>query len=477
MRRTLLALLLVAILAALLLGCEEKFDYNEDPTLEEILEIGKGYLRAGDGGSASEAFMAAMKLSPTCGEAKYGLLIARNLQFLSMLDELFTLISNLNAQSVGGEVTLPDGRIVQAELEPIGDYIQEFLAESAAKWYEVCEDLYLDLLTYPDPSFEIDHFSIGITGILDMQFGGRLDRGDLHFFGVMTGLVRGLVNFVLAHDINYDFFNIAIPEMELNFDNLDDFEAILDLIESLGPIVDLLESMLNFEENPDFLYLKGNEGVARMQAAGQQFGLMFYRMHLMIEEVYRETSQQTEGTVHYLDADSNQAGDRLAESLVIPGFGTLDAGMVNGLDVLCALTATAMWDHTVFDIDPYEANPFYLSFANDLLIGLDILPLVIDEAFIEDLLGIDLDALVQQLLPQLLSLLQELGLDLGDPNDIGDVGFDDDFQIVITGIPEILPIDIGPWFAEPEPDGVRELLGFVIDLFNTIEALLPLLMG
>jgi len=151
--------------------------------------------------------------------------------------------------------------------------------------------------------------------------------------------------------------------------------------------------------------------------------------------------------------------------------------MGNGRDVRCALTATAMWAHTGFDIDPYEANPFYLSFANDLLIGLDILPLVIDEAFIEDLLGIDLDALVQQLLPQLLSLLQELGLDLGDPNDIGDVGFDDDFQIVITGIPEILPIDIGPWFAEPEPDGVRELLGFVIDLFNTIEALLPLLMG
>ena len=64
MRRTLMALILVAILAALLLGCEEKFDYTEDPSLEEILEIGKGYLRAGDGGSASEAFMAAMKLSP-----------------------------------------------------------------------------------------------------------------------------------------------------------------------------------------------------------------------------------------------------------------------------------------------------------------------------------------------------------------------------------------------------------------------------
>lgn len=473
MRRSFMALILVVVLAVFLLGCEEKFDYDEDPTLEEILEIGKSYLRAGDGGSASEAFLAAMELSPMCGEAKYGLLISRNQQFIGMLDQLFILLSDLNAQSIGGEVELPDGQIVQAELEPIGDYIQEFLAESASKWYDDGEDIYLDLLTYPDPYFEIDRFNIGINGILDIRFGGRLDRGDLHFFGMMNGLVRGLVNFVLAHDINYDFFNIAIPEINLDFDNLTDLSAILDLIGELGPIVDLLEEMLTFEDNPDFLYLKGNEGVARMQASGRQIGLMFYRLHLMIEEVYRETGAQTPDTVHYLDDNSNHAGDRLSEGLVIPGFGAMDAGLVNGLDVLCALTATAMWDHTIFDIDPYQPNPFYLSFANDLLIGLDILPLVIDEAFIEDLLGIDLDQLVQNLLPLLLQMLQEIGLDLGDPNDIGDVGFDDDFQIVITGIPEILPIDIGPWFAEPEPDGVRELLGFVIDLFNTIEALLP----
>ena len=113
---------------------------------------------------------------------------------------------------------------------------------------------------------------------------------------------------------------------------------------------------------------------------------------------------------------------------------------------LATLTAGAFWDETTFDIDPTAPNPFYLAYANDLLIALDILPLVIDKALLEELLG-------------------ALGIEL----DL----FGDDFEIVISGIPYFLPIDIGPWFAEPSPTGLKDLLWNVVHFWDLISGLLP----
>ncbi len=446
MRRLIPVLALLALLSLFALGCGEKFDYEEDPTLEEIMSIGRGYLRRGDGGSAAEAFEAALKISPTCDEAKFGVMIARNVQFFSLIDELLTLISGMSAQQAGSGLPVGDNQISFAETEPIGDYIQGFLRDSAEWWYEDSEQLYVELLTYPDPHFDIDHFEMSINGLIEMKFGGRLDRSDLQYFGVINALMRALVNFILAHDINYDFFSMQIPELSINLDDLSSPEGIQNLIDSLEPIVQLLEDLLTYEDNPDFLYLKGEEGVARMQAAGIQFGQAFQRLHLLFQEIYRETSAQTDGTVYYIDTDGDGIGDPLSESVVLPGFGEVDAGLANGLSVLGAMTSQAIWDATPFDIDPYHINPFYPAYANDLLVALDVFPLVLDQATLQD-------------------LLESLGLNIS-------VG--EDFQIVIPEIPDgFLAIDIGPWFAQPQPDGVRQLLWFVVDLYNTLATYLP----
>lgn len=441
-----LAGLLLALLMLASLGCGEEFDTREDPTLEEIMEIGKGYLREGNGGSAAEAFMAALNVSEDCSEAKFGLLIARNQQFLSLLNELISFTTNMTQTApVAGDNGLQ--RQVLAKSEPLGDYIQDFLAQSADVWYDTCEGLYYELQAVPEPYFEIDGFTMGVEGIISFDFGGRLDRADLEFFGVLNALVRTVVDIAMAHDLNYDFFAIQIPALDLDFTNLTlDAEGIADLIAGLDPIFDLLRDLVTYEENPAFLTLKGADGVARMQRAGIDLGLLFWRLHLMIDETYSQTGAQSENSVRYVDENQDGIGDRQTEPLYLPGLGTLDAELVNALDTLGALSAGAFWDTTVYDFEPTVSNPFYIAFANELLTALDVLPIVINAEFLESL-GIDLGAL------------------------------GDGLNIVIDEIPYILPIDVGPWFADPSPTGIKDLLWNIILLWDLVAELAPSLLG
>jgi len=456
MRRKCLSLVLVCLLLfalTMIPGCSEEFDTKEDPTLAEIISIGKGYLRAGDGGNATDAFTAALQISPECAEAKYGLLIARNMQFLSMLNELINLISGMAYQtSAAGDLApeaagFSDFRLKEG-ITPIGDYIQEFLAQSAVEWYETCEYLYLNLLTYQDPAFEIEHFKMYLQDFIVFEFGGRLDRSDLQFFGVLNALMRTLTDILMAHDLNYDFFNMELPSLDLNFDNLDlsDPESIMALVEQLAPLVDLVESLLTFEDNPNFLELKGEEGIARMKRAGISLGQLFWRVHLLIEDTYNESGEQPEDSVRYIDADFDRRGDRRTESLYLPGIGELEAGLVNGIDSLCTLTAMAFWDTTSLDSDPVNANPFYIAFANDLLTALDVLPIVLDNEVWQ-------------------ALFDALGLDV----ELTGTGF----ELIISAIPMVLPIDVGPWFASPSQTGIKDLLWSVINLWDLVVEILP----
>jgi hypothetical protein len=288
-----------------------------------------------------------------------------------------------------------------------------------------------------------------IEGLIEFDFGGRLNRTDLQFFGVLNALVRSVVDFALAYDLNFDLLNLEIPALDIDLTALlDDFslDALIDLVEQLDPIFDLLEDLLTDPNYPNFLMLKGEEGEARVQASGREFGMLFDRLHLLIQTAYSEPGAQYPNTVHVIDADRNGRLDRQTDPLFIPGIGGLEADLVNGLDVLAGLTATAFWDTTSFDIDPTKRNPFYIAFANDLLVALDVLPLVLDQE-------------------TLASLLEALGI---DPSFLPD-----NFEIIIPEIPYILPIDIGPWFAEPSTTGLRDLLWDILDLWDLVTSLLP----
>jgi hypothetical protein len=433
MRLRLPAIVVALILVAGLAGCGYfRFSEDEDPTLNQVLRIGKDYLRAGDGGNASDAFNAAIHISPTCAEAKYGLLIARNMQFIALINSLLGFLGGSTSSSSAAEASptpTPEGDDDTASGPSsvnIGDYIQQFLSESADQWYDTCEGLYDELIHDPDPHFDLDRFQMSIKGLVTFNFGGRLDRGDLQFFGVLNSLVRGVVDIALAHNINADFFDLKIPPLSLDTSLLTDLtpENIGKLIAEIKPIVDLLESLLTNDSNPDFLTLLNPGGAARMQSAGIELGNLFERVHLMIDDTYADPYPKGANSVHFLDAAATGRGDRLIDPLYIPGIGSLTAPIVNGLDTLAADAAPTFWSTSPDDVNPGHPSPFYIAFANQLLTALNALPIVID-------------------------------------------------GLVISEIPYVLPIYDGPFFADPSPTGIRDLLWDVINLFNELAVIFP----
>jgi hypothetical protein len=458
MRLRLTSAIVGLLFAVSLAGCGYyKYGESEDPTLNQVMQIGKEYLRSGDGGNAADAFNAALHISPTCPEAKYGLLIARNMQFIALVNSLLGFVGGMSSSSASTtsleQLSLPPpagstDSTFDASTEPIGDYIQGFLQQSADVWYDTCEGLYGELIHDPNAFFELDQFSMSITGIVTINFGGRLDRSDLQFFGVLNSFVRSVVDIVLAHNINADFFSLKIPAININTGLLSDLTPanIAELLQEVQPIITLLDSLINNPDNPDFLTLESTGGVARMQAAGVNFGNLFDRIDLLIGDAYGDPLVKAVNTVHFIDAEGNNRGNRLVDSLYLPGLGEFGAAEVNGLDALAVPTADAFWDTTPSDVDPTRPNPFYIAFANQLLTALNVLPIVIDRA-------------------TLASLLTSIGIN----PDILPAGF----QIVISEIPYILPIDVGPFFADPSPTGIRDLLVDLINLFNELVVLFP----
>jgi hypothetical protein len=434
LRALFLGLSVVLLLGLVACNSPEEFDTYEDPTLEEILDIGKRYLMEGNGGSAAEAFAAALGVAADCPEAKYGMLIARNQQFISLMNELISFAGGAAQQAPSQDGLEP--LVLAQETEPIGDYIQDFLQQSADEWYKVAEQFYVELCAEPNPTFEIEGFDMEIEGIIVFHFGGTLDRSDLQFFGVLNALVRAVADIALAHDLNYDFFSIQIPPLDVDLTNLElDAAAIAALIEGIDPIFQLIEDLLTYEDNPDFLTVRGEEGLKRMQKAGVELGQLFWRVHLMFEAAYAEVGAQPIDTVRFVDGNRDGRGDPMNEALFIPGLGTLDADLVRGIDTLAVGAAGAFWDTTRYDFEPGVINPLYIADATELLTALDILPLVIDADF-----------------------LRSLGIDLGDSG----------LMIVIDQIPYILPIDVGPWFADPSPTGIKDLLWDIVHLWDLI---------
>jgi len=386
--------LTVIVFLALLAGCADETE--DEPTVEEIIKIGKKYLSNGDAVGAADAFNAALKRDPNNADAKYGILLANTLQFGNLISELLGMLEGFMAVDDGG-----DGDIETLSESPaIGDLIQDFFVQVLEPKFVQSNDLYYELTFVPDLQFDLERYELVIADMTLVDFSGVFGDAELHFFGTVNSLLLAVTNLLLAHDVNFDFDNLVIPE----FGD--------DIMESIDAIVDLLRGLLSDPNYPNFLYLK-EDGVFRMQATGLNLGLTFLRLNFMIEAVKNDTGDQSDDPIRYIDENGNGLWDE-DEAVEISGLAVIEPELIPVISNLAGDLAVAIFDTTPLDIDPLDPNPFYPASLNDILIYL-------------------IDGLDTPIIP-----------------------------------PGFLPIDLGPFFAAPSPDGLRNILELVVEIWDLV---------
>ena len=90
-----ISIVIVLLAGSFFLSCGMKFNTHEEPTLEEIIAIGKTYLMQNKGVAAAEAFRAARSLDSLNTDANFGLIAANTMAFVNMVDTLIETLGGL----------------------------------------------------------------------------------------------------------------------------------------------------------------------------------------------------------------------------------------------------------------------------------------------------------------------------------------------------------------------------------------------
>ncbi len=414
MRR--IAVFVLLVFASLVVfGCESTEE--DKPTYDELIGFGKKYLERQDAVSAAEAFEAALKLDPNGVDAKYGLFLANIMQVTNLFSNLLDLVEEAEGlDTFGGD-------------EPIGPYLQEFLRDVLEPGLAKNEELFLDLAATPDLLFQLGSYKLTIGEDVLIDWHGRFKQPELHLLSAVSALIAAAIHIVNAHNLEFD--PSALDEIPPLSD---------DLWESLGAILEFLEDLMYDPNYPRFLYLKeSEEGVVRMQAAGLLLGSTWFRIIEAFELASAQEGSRLDDPITYEDANFNGVRDP-DEPLIIHGtpmiaelLGELEgippdqvgedtriSGELAGiLEDLFSVLGAAFLDESSMDIFPDEPNPIMLADLNPLLVYFEIVP----------------------------------------------------FPIPFLDL-EIFTFYPGPFFANPESDGLRSLLEEIIGIYDLLDIFL-----
>ncbi len=398
------ALLLIALICAALLCAACVSEENDDSTsIDELIALGKSYLAHGDGEAAADAFIAARKIDAENTDATFGLMLANLMQFTNLLDKALELFSQIDMGSSDG-----DGEIYNGS-DGVGDIIQAFFNDTISRQIAQNEIFYHKLSRGDEFDFQLENYRLAILDLPFVDFGGEFDKADLHFLGAVNALFDGVIQILLAHDLNFDAANLALPE-PTNYS----------LAEQIGPYVDLLEELLNSEDYPHFLYLFEN-GIGRMQQAGVDFGNIFRRLYRCFKQAALETDDQADDQVSYLDANANGAYNEQTDEIYIRNLVTFSPKETAAFKAFFEKMAVVFYDGSALDENPDEDDPMTPATFNELLTAYGFLPLRVTDAF------------------------------------------------YIENMPPWPGIELGYFFAYPESDGLRSLVFSMIDLWNFAE--------
>ena len=363
-------------LTAGLMACDEEFDTYEDPSLEEILKIGKGYLMNNRGAQGAEAFREASNRYPESSEAYFGMILGNTMSFINLVDELIDLVGSLLLTAPPDPETA-DSNVIRQELSAtFGDALQEFFYDLIGIPFEENERAFSDLEENGEFLFDIEYYQFIFKEEAIVSFGGQFDKTDGNFFGAISSLMNFVTDLLLAHDINFDF-DALLGGTEPT-DETDPPEEDVSLLDSI-------DELLNNPDYPNFLYVKGEEGLARMRSAGVNLGNFFSRFAAMFTLLAQEKDYQGDDQIRYLDLDKDNHWDQLEEPVYLGTLMEMGPGLAPVVQDLCEDLALAFWEGSVADPHPYTKDKLTLGMFNGLLIYLG----VFDKPILPDWIGFD----------------------------------------------------------------------------------------
>jgi hypothetical protein len=265
---------------------------------------------------------------------------------------------------------------------------------------------------HPDFLFKLDYYTVAlIPSLFQPVFSGYHDESDLYFF---AGIASGMsAVFSLVESLNLDINPMLLASLGLDqFLNMmsEGDGGLADLVDFLAQIEGVIDQILNDPIYGDGLKLAEEEGAEDFTAAGVQLGEIFGAFATTIEMVAKETDDQTDDVIRYVDRNGDGQWDD-DEPLLVPGIVEMDyelSWIVH--DLLVALKVAFA-----------DGYPFRFEDLTPLLNYSNLQPISL-----------------------LITLLDLAGID---------------------------SIDLGAAFRDPSPDGLRPLLADIQQLVLLIEDL------
>jgi len=410
-RFLLIACLLFALILLTSCGDDDSTSENDPHNANDYVEIGKRLLKENEGFEAADAFIAALALQPDNQVAKYGMVLSGSMELFNFIDQVLGTFNSMTFESDPTQVDENFSSITEAaDDQPIHEYLLEKIV-----WrLEASDAAYRELAEYDDVQITLDSYVWSIDEAPLLTFGGEFDQADLHFFGAANALALALFDFLLAHDLRFDYTLLAFPETE------DDVH----ILETINTIVQLIDNLFDSQNFPHFLYLQLEYGEDFMKAAGVDLGDVFARLDLAFAYMAEETDDQEDDQVAYIDSNGNGHFDVGVEEVFLGAELSLDAALAEAIANLCPEMADIFYEGSPLDYNPNEERLLSLADFNELLTALGVLPL-------------------------------DLGL------------------ITLPALPDWFGLDVGGFFSRPAPDGIREFIHVLVtlwlnpsDLFN-----------
>lgn len=259
-----------------------------------------------------------------------------------------------------------------------GDSIQTILEDF---WFQISQEMVNNLYgiwAHPDDfRFDIEKFNFTFFDLIfQPSLAGVHDYADSFFFAAMYSFMEVIFDAALGLDLNFN--PLLLQTVDFDFDlniSLEDFSAedVETIIELLGWADDVIDLILNDPTHPTFLTLRDEEGVDRIRQMGQQIGGIFGSLAMVIDEVNRETDEQWDDAIRYVDENENLVWDE-TESLLVPGVTEMEYDLAWAVRNLLVALKVDFVDGYPFNIESLAPmfDYFDLSFVNVIIEIMDL---------------------------------------------------------------------------------------------------------